>query len=486
MRNELFSYLEWEFLTEQITVPEVETTDKLPNCEKEINFFRDDEYKIKGYIIGKENSSFFNGIQSGKPGTAIIPFELNGKDGNILYKLNNCYFSNYNISHKGKESSWKVDLKTTGVNRIFTNENKPECLIDWYINGPKDYIFYNSTLRDIPYTYKRERTNLIQDKNFSIQTKGFIYKNLDFDFLKINVEDKTFVISKVPDDHGPDWSVNIGFEYRNAWGGIPDKKTRIMNSELGSFIFGRQLLHVGYTIFDDKNYFIEDYACDPWGTDIRKLCAEPDIPPININQLSRGEKADVILNQLLPSYYNERDQLNIQKALWLYWIGSEMPLGTQLPIYSSAIESIMNGWFKTDNSPSKGKFMSEDEFREQLEEEMNLIETKIEVLKSSIDKSKCEGLLKRFNLAYEMGVMDKFREFFKEIKLEITNEDWKAIKARNKIAHGRLRSDDDSIEKMDKDMWTYISLIHKIILKLLGHSNNYIDRSEIGWEQKQL
>ena len=124
--------------------------------------------------------------------------------------------------------------------------------------------------------------------------------------------------------------------------------------------------------------------------------------------------------------------------------------------------------------------MEKDKFEELLGGEMNDIKIKIE------SEPYGDRLMNRLHNANQMGVMDQFRFFFNEIDLPIAENEWNAINARHAVAHGRIASKQKEWEQMIQHTSTYETLIHKIILRLLGYSGSYIDRSVLGWEDKQL
>lgn len=499
MKNKQFSYLEWEFLEEPIVISKINATEKLPQGKKEIKVFRDDHYMLNGIITGKEDPYFFQERKFGLPGENVDQFNISGSDYEDYYKysIQFCFLGESKVQTKEEDTNWKVNIKMFSIKRTNINENKADTLIDWYLNGPNQQIFCHSTKRDFLYKYIRERSITIDEILHSLEaenSKG----STDFDFIKLNAFDNTFLITRVPKEYGPIWSNNIGIEYKNKWGKIPSEEERIMIFELCSFIFGCQLLQIGYTLYDEENNLVEEYACNPWGTYPKTLCSIPDAPPIRIDRPIFSTKAENLINYLLPLYKSYKKSYNLNDGLWLYWLARIMPLGSQLPIYSSAIESLMNGWFKSENSESHGKFIEDKEFEELLKYEINLIKEKIENKKNEIrNKPKLtqndvekgamyDGILKRLNLINKMGVMDRFRRFFKEIELDITDLEWETIKARSNIAHGRIETQDDQIEKQYQFAMTYDTLFHKVILKLLGYSGDYIDRSIIGWKDKTI
>jgi hypothetical protein len=187
------------------------------------------------------------------------------------------------------------------------------------------------------------------------------------------------LITKVPKGIGPDWyrTSNIGIEYRADWKRIHDGKEQEEIRELCSFIFGRQLLPVGYTIYDKDGNIVEGCAYNPWGNDPKSLCLNCDIPPIRIEGNS---KADDLISQLLPTYCKLRDDYHLNDGLWAYWLARTMPVGMDLPILAAGVEAIMNGWFGSEIIEFDGNnrvYMDKDEFKELFCDGLSSVEGKL-------------------------------------------------------------------------------------------------------------
>ena len=150
--------------------------------------------------------------------------------------------------------------------------------------------------------------------------------------------------------------------------------------ELCSFIFGRQLLSVGYTIYDEDCMLVEEYACNPWSRHPESLCSKPDYHPIRINKASSWGKAEDLISQLLPKYFELRDPLHLKDALWLYWISRDMAVGTSLPLFAAAVETMMNGWFDSTHTKSGGVYLDKATFDGLFQDEISSIGEKLEDL----------------------------------------------------------------------------------------------------------
>jgi hypothetical protein len=481
MKNYISAY-EWEVLREPITIPKVDDTKELPEGQKKIVINRDEHYKLRTVLSTKGDPEFFREeIKNSVSGRFVKFFEITGSDHPNWrhYTLESCYIGGSRCRRGGEEEpSSEADLHIHGLRIRHKTETEGVWLTEWYINGPRDnFVFRNQTIRKMPRTFSRKRLlQAPEDKN----------ENENIHSMEVSLKsgikacDNQFLIAQVPKEIGPDWSSNIGIEYRKEWGEIPGVGKREKIRELCSFVFGRQLLFVGYTLYDQDFKIVEEYACDSWTNDSQSLCLKPDNAPTRINKPASWESAENLISQLLPRYSELRDPLHLKDALWLYWIARDMPAETNLPLLAAAVEAIMGGWFKSKKSKSRGVYLEKDKFEELLGDEMNNIKIKIE------SELYGDRLMHRLHNANQMGVMDQFRFFFNEIDLHIAENEWNAINARHAVAHGRIASKQKEWEQMIQHTSTYETLIHKILLRLLGYSGSYIDRSVFGWKDKQL
>ena len=70
--------------------------------------------------------------------------------------------------------------------------------------------------------------------------------------------------------------------------------------------------------------------------------------------------------------------LNLDEVLWGYWLADQLPLGADLPVLATSVEILMNPWYKSKKSKSKGTYMPKAEFDKLLKDEFKAIEAKLE------------------------------------------------------------------------------------------------------------
>lgn len=248
--------------------------------------------------------------------------------------------------------------------------------------------------------------------------------------------------------------------------------------ELCSFVFGRRFLSVGYTLYDRYNKVVEGYARNPWGEDARWYCSKPDVAPVRIDDFVGANPEDMIAG-LLHRYYELREPLRLKEALWLYWTSRHVTIGANIPILAAALESVMNGWYDT-KSKSQALYMKKEDFEGLLKEDILSIRRKIE------NKPNGNKILGKILDANSYGITERYRNFFPEIELSINDDERKAIEARHTNIHGHVILDKTDWKQMIQHVNTFETLLHKVLLKLLGYSGKYVDRSIVGWDDKQL
>jgi hypothetical protein len=338
MKDDIHPYLEWEVLHDPITILEVDGTKELvpEGRQEKIVMDRDAHYQLRAVLFAKGDYmlKITKGVKIVVSDNFAEPFEITGSDlDGRHYTLESCRRLGGSQSHwkSGEELLYEANLSTQGLRIRPKTETEGVWLTEWYINGPRtSSVFRNSTMRKISRTFFRER---LAPDNENIHSIEVMRGNSQFssrDYLKIEACGIQFLVTQSPKGIGPDWSSNIGIEYRKDWGRIPDVDEREEISELCSFIFGRQLLSVGYTTYDKDGNMVEGYACNPCGNP-RSLCSKPDNPPIKVKPHSSRGGADDLISRLLRPYHERRDQYRLKDALWLYWIARDMSDGTNLP-----------------------------------------------------------------------------------------------------------------------------------------------------------
>jgi hypothetical protein len=473
-------YIEWEGLQKPWEIDLIDPNTNIFKGSKKIEIIRDESYKIKATITGIPMDGDRKMILGkGEAGQIIPTFKITGSSDHkfINYILEGCILNGITYTTHNDEIHFEAPLLVNEVKQIYQNNAKLSWLTEWYLNGSKNIAYFpRLTERNSFLNFERLRNSIDQDlKKF----KGGRSGKLARDFAFIDVGSLQFLITIVPKGLQPNWSTSLGIEYREDFGGIPDRIIRETISEIVSFFIGRQLLNIGYSSYTNTGEPIDHVAFSPWGNNVIHLCQIPDYPPCNFKPTDM-KAFESTLSKATSIYLKIREDLQLKDVLWRYWIARNNPIDTNLPIFSSSVESLSNSWFKSKNSKTQGEYLPKKEFDKLLEKDFSQMEKKLE------SQEYKDRIINRMKNTYQMGANERIDFFFNEISLPLGDIEKKALKSRNKMAHGHLIETEKQKNEMIVTTESYSTLFHRLILKILGYSGNYIDRSSKGFPDRKI
>lgn len=296
------------------------------------------------------------------------------------------------------------------------------------------------------------------------------------------MSDLGFILEHAPEETDPSWSRNYTIEYREKWGGVPDAGTRANIAKAVSFVMGRPLIGVGYTAFDEQRRTIEEVVVSPLSqANPVAACRRAEQPPVLLDKGIPTDFFEEFLTWFVSHYLASHKELNLDDALWYYWLSEQLPLDAGLPMLATGVETLKKGWYASEKSKSRGVYMPKKEFEELLEDELAAVEVKLRGVEHG------DSIMRRIKGVYNFGSNESVRFFFEEMGLPIGEAERLAIKARNALVHGSSTlSDTAELQEMLNDTFAYRTLFNRVLLKVLGYEGNYIDYSAQEWPERPL
>jgi hypothetical protein len=472
MHSHYQPYREWE-LFEEVTITNISFENNSYRLPKEciIYITRDSQFDLKATITGViENPQFLDSVAGEISGTVSEHENIYGYsiDGVFKYKLHGIVIgkhSSYPVSLDPPSIRFEAELLLDSFQKFYYDPDKDyESVQDWFLSGKTEISFSRTTQRAVENKYIKSRMEIDPEEVTGI-TSG---RGSSRDFLFVTTSEFDCIVGHVPKEFGPDWSFNLCIEYRKAFKRIPTENEREAVKELVSFIFGTQLLHIGSTYYGAKSETISQDIKNPWGDNVVSKCTKGSLPPADITKFNKNQ-AEILLNTLLPEYLKLRERLRLSGAIWKYWIARYSSIGTNLPILSSAIETLSEFILK-EHKEVKHYYIEYGEFQKLIEDELKSINEK---LSGHLFKEK---VLNKIRSASQRGSNEKVEMMFEIIDLKVGEVERKAMKARNKMAHSSFgKIDRDEAISLIRTTRAYETLFHRVFLKILGYKGQYID-----------
>ncbi|MCK9208135.1 MAG: hypothetical protein M0P66_13575, partial [Salinivirgaceae bacterium] len=272
----------------------------------------------------------------------------------------------------------------------------------------------------------------------------------------------------------PSCSDGIIIEYRSITGEFPSNEFRKMFQEYLSFIIGSHIQKIGVSEYANGYDLLTYKSQNPWKRRIKK---NGNINPIPLKNGHDREFFEKMLNKLFKNFTVMYDKISLSDCLWKLWIGSDMPIGTNLPIIASGFEMLVNSYLKENKLLKKYTKKEKCDYSNLIKEDFESLSKKIATYDFGT------FVLNKLKNPYNYGIGEKMSVFFKSLSLEFDEESLenKALKARNLMTHHGIDCDTE-IERREikKISDAYITLINRVILKLLDYNWYYVDYSKEG------
>ncbi len=478
-----FQQYDWEGISFPITMSNIVNKTNHYNIpiDSELTIWRDKEYRLKGLLKGvvddkddleyKEDGEIKKvGFIDGEVLTAKSEVGDYLIEGLCLEKVT--FFAvNGNATAIGLGFSCEVLLESIKV--IDEDVAEPDIISEWYLCSMPEVRFSNRTSRyDSHPNYKiRNGIDSPIENEDEYFRKGY---SSSWDHVVVKHKDHKIILQTIPNDYLPNGIDGVAIEYRKSISGFPSFEFRKMFREYISFIFGTHLQRIGESEFSIGYKLLNSQSENPWKRSFKK---NGNINPIPLKNGASRDFFENQLNELLPNFISLYEKTSLSDCLWKLWIGSELSIGTNLPIIASGFEMLVNSYLENNNLLRKYSKQEKNDYRSLIAEELGSLRVKL----ASYDFA--PFVLNKLENPYNFGIGEKIKIFLKSISLEFENDskENEALKARNLMTHqGFDFKTTEEQQRVKKISDAYVTLVNRVILKLLNYDRHYVDYSKEG------
>lgn len=474
-----FSMLEWEWLQcEHEIIPDrfSITREDDPNtyCASisSIRLWRDTQYQIQGCITGEEAVICeIRDLQRTDKSERIPKIVFSVSTHGATYTLTGCIFKEHiqiccdnrfelqftlhNVEGKTQRSeSDNVHPSASGGSipplEIHPGLSSPVKLSIWYIYGvhralPTDiFSEYTDVCINSSISYSMSISSYTIQRTLSIPQQQEMHLNATHPINIEGVDTPLIIHNMNVNSYPPTGSQKMEFEYWKTadTDRFPDRDKWWKIGEIVGFILGKELIPVGYTIYDTKGNIVEFSSIDvPLWKNLSLKSECQGIPPIDLKKGAETPSPfETVLPPLAHQYLRTRDSLCLHEVLVRYWTGMSLPLGLNIPLIQNGIEILTKTSQGMDPAQTKTR---------------NYVELFL-------------------------------KPMMQQFCLPLGTKEEKLSGLRNSMIHGMIDFNQGNIDDSMRDVYGYISFFHRIFLGALGYNGKYIDYSLPNFPSKDI
>jgi hypothetical protein len=361
--------------------------------------------------------------------------------------------------------------------------------IEWIINFPiKDDIFTRLTTREYSNSFSISRENKLL--NIRPSKSKNTHDCYDYFECKFMIGDQVwpFIVGKVIDTAAPqEYSPGfLEFKVSNNNQLLSENNKEIIISAL-SFALGRPLHSIGSTFLDESRDRIRlvTREVNMFGDNCYESPSKQPTP-LGIDPKKRYLDEENI-SRIISAVGSKMDM--IDHSLSLIWIGLNSPLIVQASFLGAAIESLRDSWY-SKQSGSSNLLINKDIWNKKVKSEIaKAFDQALGSLNNDeqkcIDQDNLQILRNKIDGLNNKSSNMKYSEFYDFLNLRTGDVEKKAIGERNKSAHGNRYQSSDYY-RLTMKMNALYTLYNRLVLKITGASDYYIDYSTHGYPVRHI
>ncbi|MBE4753644.1 hypothetical protein G4177_36410 [Corallococcus sp. ZKHCc1 1396] len=295
-----------------------------------------------------------------------------------------------------------------------------------------------------------------------------------------------------------------GYVWWNSHGGpIPTEDQRSCILAGVSFLLGRQIATIGHTTFSSTWTPAEKSSIAP--RLITKL-GRSFGPPVQLSP--PGEEnawlSEDVAGRIVAGFIHHAKSLDLEHALWRYWVGLSSPLDVQPAHFGAALEALRTGYFDSLSysntrllpgevwKPAKEAFAKAlADFKGRLEkvphmhpEASDPWDRAVAEIAPGDRETALRIYSNKINQFNDKSGNMQWEDFFTQLKLPSGDVETSALRQRNGPAHGSRYRGDYSV--LAASVHALQALFNRCILRITDGADHYIDYSTYGFPTRRI
>jgi hypothetical protein len=226
-----------------------------------------------------------------------------------------------------------------------------------------------------------------------------------------------------------------------------------------SFIFGRKIIPLGVSYFNTDCARVRSESQSVYSPNLNLEIygnTRPSWYDFRYDDLYKQSTANDLFRLFMDAY----DKYELKDVMSDYWLARTFPKGPNLVQYASALEGLINNWYKVHRNEVRTQYVEDDKFE--------IIKPLIEKIGKKYPKDKNWGkIAAKIKSSNFCGIRDKHLAFFQALNMKWEEVEIKTMKSRSIYAHGSNHSSDPNKVILVHNLSNaYMTLFHRALLRI--------------------
>jgi len=259
---------------------------------------------------------------------------------------------------------------------------------------------------------------------------------------------------------------------------IPSSEIRKKIRNCLSFILGRPLIETGHSIFNQEWQLISFQSISAYSIKGAAFSIYSS-PPTPLGKNYQGEIDSSIINRLVNSIYTNYDKYKFGHLSWVYWHAVCAPIHIAAVHFGACIESLQKSYIENHGKVFSTSLIESKKwkrFRQEILQALSSLEL------NEVEKTVLENKIKALNQTPQ-SILTK--RFLSSLDMNFSKAEKDAWQQRNNAAHGNEIENGSEIQLI-RELKILQVIFHRVLLKIVGGGEYYIDYHSIGFPIKSL
>ncbi|NOR69297.1 MAG: hypothetical protein GQ532_06305 [Methylomarinum sp.] len=388
-------------------------------------------------------------------------------------KMNGIQPFKYTISTDNNGNSIRTELSSvSSIEAVIRDAKTGNYLIEWLENVDDGHFMWPDSVETN--TENHTLVSIGAEPNKVEMQEKSSSKGFGRSAVYLSIADHKLYLVSTGDDAK---SVGVKSGYILYLEIIPSEERKKIRDCL-SFVLGRPLIKTGYSIFNSEWQLVSFKSISAYSMGGAAFSIH-SLPPFPLGKNYQGEIDSNIITTLVNAIYQDYDEYKFGYLSWAYWHAVCAPIHIAAVHFGACIESLQKSYIENNGKKFSSALIEKSRWKVFRKETLNVLTS------LNLEETENRVLENKINSLNQTPQSVLTERFLNNLDINFSEVEKAAWQQRNNAAHGNEIEEGTEIQLI-REIKILKVIFHRVLLKIMGGGEYYIDYYSIGFPIKFL